>query len=325
MAGTTNQIQTPFGTGVKTALGLEVGTAGGITQLPANPNVSVTGTLYGGLFSVWKAANIINGGAFSTPYIVANYNSMSASGNGVALPTITALDFGDIQILRNNFTGSQPTFTSVTANSLFQLSGDFNFTGAAVTSLSMPALQYVGGRFTSNFALLTTLSMPALLAINGQFDSNMSSITTVSMPLLSYVGSNLSPTFANATSFDFSSLQYCSSSISMSAATVTTLSFPALISVGQIFSITAANLVTFSIGSTLKSIGSNFTMTGMKLDQASVDGILVSLAALDGTNGTTAYSSKTVNLSGGTSAAPSATGLTAKATLQARSCTVTTN
>jgi len=66
-------------------------------------------------------------------------------------------------------------------------------------------------------------------------------------------------------------------------------------------------------------------MTGMKLDQASVDGILVSLAALDGTNGTTAYSSKTINLSGGTSSAPSATGLAARTVLLARSCTVTTN
>ena len=66
-------------------------------------------------------------------------------------------------------------------------------------------------------------------------------------------------------------------------------------------------------------------MSGMKLNQASVDSILVSLAALDGTNGTTAYSSKTILLNGGTSSAPSATGLAAKATLQARSCTVTTN
>jgi hypothetical protein len=66
-------------------------------------------------------------------------------------------------------------------------------------------------------------------------------------------------------------------------------------------------------------------MSGMKLDQASVDGILVRLAALDGTNGTTAYSSKTILLNGGTSATPSATGIAAKATLVARGCTVTTN
>jgi hypothetical protein len=66
-------------------------------------------------------------------------------------------------------------------------------------------------------------------------------------------------------------------------------------------------------------------MTGMALNQTSVDGILVSLAALNGTGGTTAYSSHTVNLSGGTSSTPSSIGLTAKTTLVARGCTVTTN
>jgi hypothetical protein len=66
-------------------------------------------------------------------------------------------------------------------------------------------------------------------------------------------------------------------------------------------------------------------MSGMKLDAASVNGILVSLAALDGTNGTTAYSSKTILLNGGTSATPSGAGITAKATLVARGCVVTTN
>ena len=57
---------------------------------------------------------------------------------------------------------------------------------------------------------------------------------------------------------------------------------------------------------------------------ASVDDLLVRLAALDGTGLTTAYSSKTVTIRG-TSAAPSATGLAAKATLAARGCTVTHN
>jgi hypothetical protein len=65
-------------------------------------------------------------------------------------------------------------------------------------------------------------------------------------------------------------------------------------------------------------------MTSCALNQASVDDLLVRLAALDGTGLTTAYSSKTVTILG-TSAAPSATGLAAKATLAARGCTVTHN
>ena len=100
---------------------------------------------------------------------------------------------------------------------------------------------------------------------------------------------------------------------------------PALVSVGTTFTINAVNLVTFSLSATLQRIGGNFTMSGMKLDQASVDGILVSLAALDGTGGTTTYSSKVIVIDGGTSSAPSATGLAAAAILVGRGCTVATN
>jgi len=54
------------------------------------------------------------------------------------------------------------------------------------------------------------------------------------------------------------------------------------------------------------------------LDQTSVDNILVSLDTAGQSNGT-------VNIDGGTSAAPSATGLAAKASLQSKGWTVTTN
>jgi hypothetical protein len=54
------------------------------------------------------------------------------------------------------------------------------------------------------------------------------------------------------------------------------------------------------------------------LNQTSVDNILVSLDTAGQSNGT-------VGIYGGTSAAPSATGLAAKASLQAKGWTVTTN
>jgi hypothetical protein len=85
-----------------------------------------------------------------------------------------------------------------------------------------------------------------------------------------------------------------------------------------------AALSTFTLGSTLRLVNANVIMTSCALTQASVDGLLVRLAALDGTGLTTAYSSKTVTITG-TSATPSATGLAAKSTLVARGCTVTNN
>ena len=111
---------------------------------------------------------------------------------------------------------------------------------------------------------------------------------------------------------------------------LTSLTFPVIEAIGAISSISiniisgTAALVTFTLGSTLRRVEGNVIMTSCALNQASVDDLLVRLAALDGTGLTTAYSSKTVTIRG-TSAAPSATGLAAKATLAARGCTVTHN
>lgn len=89
-----------------------------------------------------------------------------------------------------------------------------------------------------------------------------------------------------------------------------------------------SSLVNFECPS-LQAIGTvddgTVTFIGCALPQGVVDAILVQLAGLDGTNGTTLYENETVNLSGGTNAIPSATGLTAKATLEGRGCTVTVN
>ncbi len=324
MTGTTNQVQTPFGTGVRTSLALSAGAAGGIAILPANPGISYTGTLYGSLFTVWQAASL-SSGSYTTPLLVANYDNAAANGVGNALPTLTTINMGSIQQLNNAFTGTIATITSIVASNLIQISSDFNLTGAAITTLTMPALTYIGGVLSSVFNTLTTLSLPALVSINGNFASTSTGTTTLSVPLLSYIGGAFNINFGSVTTVDFSGLQNIGVNISISAAALATINFPALVNVGTTFQVIAANLVTFSMGSTLKSVGGNFTITGAKLDQTSVDGILVSLAALDGTGGTTAYSSKTIDLSGGTSSAPSATGIAATVTLTGRGCTVTTN
>ncbi len=218
----------------------------------------------------------------------------------------TAIDFGKVVILGPNAQITIPNVTSMVGNSLISSVGaaTFNFIAASLTTLTLPLFKYcLTGSFSPTFASLTTMSLPSLKIIATTFSPTLAACTTLSLPALAYIGTT----------------------VAISAAQLTTLSLPALVGVGTTFAITAANLVTFSMGSTLLTIGGNFTMTGMKLDQASVDGILVSLAALDGTGGTTAYSSLTVNLSGGTSSAPSATGLAAKAVLVGRSCSVTTN
>ena len=100
MTGSTNQVQTPLGSGVKSILGNGVNTANGLGLIPANPNVTVTGTSYGALFTVWEAS-VFNAGGY-TPVLAATYNNTASDGVGGTLPTITTLNLGSIQVLINN-------------------------------------------------------------------------------------------------------------------------------------------------------------------------------------------------------------------------------
>jgi len=90
------------------------------------------------------------------------------------------------------------------------------------------------------------------------------------------------------------------------------------------FNLNTDGLVTFNIGSSLKSVTKNVTFTSCALNVTSVNNLLIALAALNGTGGTTLYTGNTVTITG-TSATPTGAGLTAKATLIAAGNTVTTN
>jgi hypothetical protein len=114
-------------------------------------------------------------------------------------------------------------------------------------------------------------------------------------------------------------------------ASLTTVSFPAMISYGSTIAMNSGLgvLTTVTLGTVgiLKAIvGATTNLSGQALNVGTVNAILALLVSLDGTGGTTLWGSgKTVNLSGGTSAAPSGQGATDKTTLQGRGATVTTN
>lgn len=107
---------------------------------------------------------------------------------------------------------------------------------------------------------------------------------------------------------------------------LTTVLLPALVNVDSIqFSLQTPNLSVFTLGTgVLKSVAGNIVLTSCALDQTSVNNLLIALAALDGTDGTTLYSGHTVAITG-TSAAPTGAGATAKATLISAGNSVTTN
>lgn len=224
---------------------------------------------------------------------------------------------------------------------------------AAITTISLPELVFTGGmvQFGSN-AALTSVSLPKLQVANS-LNYDTIAVTTVSLPLLTTTfDSNYGLTVnncANVTTISAATLALSGAIYLAGCAVLTTVTLtlltktlgtftvgtntlltsivvPALVTIGttlQVFNNPA--LVNFALPTTLKAIGGNIAISGNALNQTSIDNILVRLAALDGTAGTTAYNTKTIALTGGTNATPSSTGLTAKATLVARGCTVTHN
>ena len=284
------------------------------------------------VIETYTGANYIPYTYVITPGFPTSYNGVLNSVNaaGVTVNKYDRAGGGLVTLTQSNLVGVggnyQPqNMVSITALStpLLAYVGDFYqpSTMASLTTLSAPLLAYVHSFYQPNtMASLTTLSAPLLAYVGGSYGPNtMAALTTISLPALTSVGVDLArTTFTNGR---------------IAPATMgnlTTLTFPVIEVIGSASSISiniitaVAALSTFTLGSTLQRVEGNVIMTSNALLVASVDGLLVSLAALDGTGLTTAYSSKTVTITG-TSATPSATGLAAKATLVARGCTVTHN
>ncbi len=325
MTGTTNQVQTPFGTGVRTNLANAASTESGLSLIEQNPSASVTGTFPCCFLSIWEGVSLAQNSY--TPVILANYNSHAANGVGTGLPYATAIDFGDVTQLNNAFSGTIPTITTITAFNLIQISSDITLAASGLTTLTMPALKYIGGSCSLTTSALATISFPALISVNNLIVIVGNFYTTFSAPNLIYAGGTLSIFgCTGVTTIDLTSLQIAPTFIEVENNTsLTSFNLPGLISSGPITVAGNTSLTSFSLNSGLLQVNGAFLGTGGAFDQTSIDGILVSLAALDGTGGTTAYSGQIVNLTGGTNATPSATGLTAKAVLVGRGCTVTNN
>ena len=311
-----------------------------------------------GIRSTFTMSTWVNLTSLSFPVL----NAIGVNFSPTIMASLTTLSIPALAVVIGSFSPTtMALLTTLSAPALTFVGGAFApATMASLTTLSIPALTYVGVSFSPiTMASLTTLSIPALTYVGVTFSpSTMASLTTLSAPALTYTGSGFSPTtMASLTTLSIPALTFVGTSFApTSMAALVTLSAPALKSIGTlngflqpatlpnlttltfpvieiigVFSSLSINIVTgtaalstFTLGSTLQRVDSNVIITSAALLVASVDGLLVRLAALDGTGLTTAYSSKTVTITG-TSATPSATGLAAKATLVARGCTVTHN
>lgn len=177
---------------------------------------------------------------------------------------------------------------------------------------SMPDLHTTDFGALTHLNGLSVVSLPALVNFNfgslALVDNGVTvfetAVVAINLSALVTVGSDIQiGTNNDATSIDLSVLETVGASLQFTdMPLLTTISFPALL-----------------------SVASDVLGTGCALSQASVDAVLVRLAALDGTAGTTTYDNHTIDLSGGTNSTPGATGLTAKGILEGRGNTVTVN
>jgi hypothetical protein len=183
---------------------------------------------------------------------------------------------------------------------------------AALSSMSFSSLTRVGSAFTpTDLRSLTDIDFPVLRSIGTSFTpTRLSSLSAMSFPSLDTIGTTVS-------------------GIGLSA--LRALSFPSMSSYGsniQFLSSTAPNLSSLVLGTpdTLKVVNGNIILTNLRLDVTSVNSLMLLLSTLDGTNNTTTWGTgRVLTINGGTNAAPTGDGITARDALTARGATVTTN
>ena len=246
-------------------------------------------------------------------------------------PFVTSLSFNGEGLTTVNISNTtHPILTTASYPNLVYITTGFAFNNSTtITSVSAPLLKAMEtGLQLTNCPALTSINLNSLARCSAvSFSSNGTS--SLSLPSLKTVFSGGIIIGAAVTSVSFPVLQNIISTggnaITITGP-VTALVLPSIRTIGgPVIATSISALTTVTLGSGLLAVNGNVNFAGCALNQASVDNILVRLAALDGTNGTVAYSNRTVSLNAGTNATPSATGLAAKAVLVARGCTVTNN
>jgi hypothetical protein len=229
--------------------------------------------------------------------------------------------------------GSAPFSWTPSTDSIPGGLGYFGDGDLGVTGLVFNQTTSVGGWAFSDFSDLLTLSFPNLVSVdpdnvdsNGFYIAplNNPTISLVSLfaPVLTTIGGGLeiqsSPTFTSlsvpllATVGAHVQIELCS--------TLTSLAFPALVTVVEGFEIIGNSaLISLSIPVFIPTNGTSHSFIGNALAVASVNAILVQFASHSG------YTSGTIDLTGGTNAAPTDAGATAVTTLTGRGVTVLTN
>lgn len=285
----------------------------------------------------------------STPADYAVDAAFGYTTHGVNFPGLLTLNFNQSSSLAGFAITSQAGLLAISFPHLVDAGVTFGFSSnTALNSISAPVLKNAQAVTVGSNPMLALIDFPMLESAGlVSMSSNATlavirlprlvtatSITGTSNPLLfSVVLSALKNTTGSAgfnfagnvalTSLSAPLLETVSTSLNISGCTaLVNLSLPSLITAAGANGINASGctlLANVSLPAYVPTNGRPQTFNACALTEVSVDHILARCVANAG------YVSGTINLSGGTSAPPSATGLLDKATLQARGVTVLTN
>lgn len=205
-------------------------------------------------------------------------------------------------------------------------------TATSINILGVTACRRLTFSQGTPFVNLTELISDDLVTITNYSTSqslwirNFPALQTVSLRALMFCQAVTFLSNPSLTSIEIPSLMKTSNFSISNCASLTEIRYEFLSEVGGAFQVIGCPMLqgSFLFPSRLKVIGGNVDLSNNALPNA--DHWLVALVNLDGNNGKCLWGAGlTCNLSGGTNAAPTAAGLTAKAILVARGCTVTHN
>lgn len=204
-----------------------------------------------------------------------------------------------------------------------EAAGDISIYGNLdLEEINLGALVYARNGLNVNGENVTSFDISSLVTTNGGVDVALPSVAGSVVLALEYIGDGSDISFDGASSVDMSALLTFADTLTVY--TGGTLDLSGLESGGGRLVIGADSATSFSLPALLALDGDFEVFGGTFLDETSVDGLLVKLASLDGTGGTTSYDNNTVTIAEDC-APPSATGLAAKGVLELRGNTVNVN
>lgn len=207
---------------------------------------------------------------------------------------------------------------------LFSKTG-MNFYDVEVTSLSLNMEEMLRSIYIEGMGSLASLSFPNLVSVLDEFNpeliiSNCVNLVSIDLPKLALIETNLLITgCTNLTTINLPALEEANG-LYIESSAITSLDLSALVTIGENIEVTGNTVLeSIDLSSLVPTSGGEFYFSWNALTAESVNAILARFVA------NAEFVSGTVDLSGGTNAAPTGQGLLDCATLTARGVSVTAN